>query len=130
MPISGDRVVVGDFGSGLAPSDDQHRLLEPVIPLPKRGAWSRTANMAHVEGFLFRHANRLLMAPLLATCGPSAVATVDDYMRAFPRTNMSQSMYYQLLVMLREQEGREAGLIPATIYTQIVKTTKRGEAGQ
>jgi hypothetical protein len=40
-----DRVLVGDFGSGQALSDDQYRLIEPFIPPPKPGGRPRTTDM-------------------------------------------------------------------------------------
>ena len=41
-----DRVLVGDFGSGQALSDDQYRLIEPFIPPPKPGldVWQWTCS--------------------------------------------------------------------------------------
>ena len=30
-----DRALVGDYGSGQALSDDQHRLLDPLVPAAK-----------------------------------------------------------------------------------------------
>src|SRR4051812_19247225 len=40
-----DRALVGDFGSGQALTDDQFRLLEPLIPPAKRGGRPRTTDM-------------------------------------------------------------------------------------
>src|SRR3712207_9026227 len=40
-----DRALVGDCGSGQALSDDQFRLLEPLIPPPKSGGRPRTTEM-------------------------------------------------------------------------------------
>ena len=40
-----DRVLVGDFGAGQALSDDQYRLIEPMIPRPKPGGRPRTTDM-------------------------------------------------------------------------------------
>src|SRR5512134_2571248 len=40
-----DRALVGDFGCGQALSDDQFRLLEPLIPPPKPGGRPRTTDM-------------------------------------------------------------------------------------
>jgi hypothetical protein len=40
-----DRALVGDFGSGQALTDDQFRLLEPLIPPAKPGGRPRTTDM-------------------------------------------------------------------------------------
>ncbi len=37
-----DRRLVGDYGAGQALSDDQFRLIEPLIPPPKPGGRPRT----------------------------------------------------------------------------------------
>ena len=48
-----DRVLVGDFGSGQALSDDQYRLIEPFIPPPKPGGRPRTTDMRQMLDGLF-----------------------------------------------------------------------------
>ena len=48
-----DRALVGDFGSGQALTDDQFRLLEPLIPPPKRGGRPRTTDMRKLLDGLF-----------------------------------------------------------------------------
>ena len=39
-----DRVLVGDFGAGQALSDEQYRLLAPLIPPAKPGGRPRTTD--------------------------------------------------------------------------------------
>lgn len=39
-----DRALVGDYGSGQALSDDQYRLLEPLIPPAKPGGCPRATS--------------------------------------------------------------------------------------
>ena len=41
-PVS--RALVGDFGSGRALSDEQYRLLEPLLPAARPGGRPRTTN--------------------------------------------------------------------------------------
>ena len=41
-----DRALVGDYGSGQALSDDQYRLLEPLIPPAKPGGRLRATEVA------------------------------------------------------------------------------------
>src|SRR5512142_3254220 len=48
-----ERALVGDFGSGQALSDDQFRLLEPLIPPPKPGGRPRTTDMRSLLDGLF-----------------------------------------------------------------------------
>src|SRR4028119_1883777 len=48
-----DRVLVGDFRSGQALTDDQFRLLEPFIPPAKPGGRPRTAGVRRLLDGLF-----------------------------------------------------------------------------
>ena len=48
-----DRALVGDFGSGQALTDDQFRLLEPLIPPAKPGGRPRTTDMRNLLDGLF-----------------------------------------------------------------------------
>jgi putative transposase len=47
------RALVGDFGAGQALSDEQYRLLEPLIPPPKPGGRPRTTDMRRLLDGLF-----------------------------------------------------------------------------
>jgi transposase len=48
-----DRALVGDFGSGQALTDDQFRLLEPLIPPAKPGGRPRTTDIRNLLDGLF-----------------------------------------------------------------------------
>ena len=48
-----DRALVGDFGAGQALSDDQYRLLLPLIPPAKPGGRPRSTNMRRLLDGLF-----------------------------------------------------------------------------
>ncbi len=49
-----DRALVGDFGSGQALTDDQFRLLEPLIPPAKPGGRPRTTDMRNLlDGLIY-----------------------------------------------------------------------------
>jgi len=123
-----DRALVGDYGSGQALSDDQYRLLEPLIPAAKPGGRPRTTDTRRMlDGLLFyvvhtgcqwRH---LPPPPALP-----AWSTVYGYMRAFLSAGVWESMRHHLVVMLRKGVGREASLTAAIIDTQSVKTTESG----
>src|SRR6478752_6459105 len=47
------RALVGDYGSGQALSDEQYRLLEPLIPAAKPGGHPRTTDMRRLLDGLF-----------------------------------------------------------------------------
>lgn len=125
-----DRALVGDFGSGQALSDDQYRLLEPMIPLPKPGGRPRTTDMRRMLDGLFyvvRTGCQWRHLPPPPAFPPWQ--TVYGYMRAFQTAGVWETMRHHLLVMLREQEGREASPTAAIIDTQSVKTTEKGAHG-
>ena len=48
-----DRALVGDFGAGQALSDDQYRLLLPLIPPAKPGGRPRRTDMRRLLDGLF-----------------------------------------------------------------------------
>jgi putative transposase len=48
-----DRALVRDFGSGQALTDDQFRLLEPLLPPAKPGGRPRTTDMRNLLDGLF-----------------------------------------------------------------------------
>jgi putative transposase len=127
MWVPADRVLVGDFGSGQALTDDQFRLLEPLIPPAKPVGRPRTTNIRNLLDGLFylvrtgcqwRH---LPPPPIFPPW-----RTVYEYMRAFLRDGVWESMRHQFVVMLREGAGREASPTAAIIDTQSVKTTESG----
>jgi len=122
-----DRALVGDFGSGQALSDEQFRLLEPLIPPPKTGGRPRTTDMRRMLDGLFyvvRTGCQWRHLPPPPAFPPWQ--TVYGYMRAFQKAGVWEVMRHHLLVMLREQEGREASPTAAIIDTQSVKTTEKG----
>src|SRR5215208_7314316 len=122
-----DRVLVGDFGSGQALSDDQYRLLEPFIPPAKPGGRPRTTDMRRLLDGLFYIVRtgcqwRHLPPPPAFPPWP----TVYGYFRSFLAAGVWESLRHHLVVMLREGEGREASPTAAIIDTQSVKTTEKG----
>jgi putative transposase len=122
-----DRTWVGDFGSGQALSDDQYRLIEPLIPPAKPGGRPRTTNMRHLLDGLFyvvRTGCQWRHLPPPPAFPPWS--TVYGYFRAFLRQGVWESMRHHLVTMLRESEGREASPTAAIIDSQSVKTTEKG----
>jgi putative transposase len=121
------RALVGDYGAGQALSDDQYRLLEPLIPAAKPGGHPRTTDMRRLLDGLFYVVRtgcqwRPLPPPPIFPPWP----TVYGDMRAFLRGGVWETMRHHFVVMLREGAGREPTPTAAIIDTQSVKTTESG----
>src|SRR3712207_1697207 len=122
-----DRALVGDFGSGQALTDEQFRLLEPLIPPAKSGGRPRTTDIRNLLDGLFYLARtgcqwRHLPPPPAFPPWP----TVYGYMRSFLRDGAWESIRHRFAVILREGAGREARPTAAIIDTRGVKTTESG----
>ncbi len=122
-----DRALVGDYGSGQALSDDQFRLLEPLIPPAKPGGRPRTTDIRHLLDGLFYLVRtgcqwRHLPPPPAFPPWP----TVYRYMRSFLYAGTWETMRHHLVTTLREGAGREPSPTAAIIDTQSVKTTESG----
>ena len=122
------RALVGDFGSGQALTDDQFRLLEPLIPPAKPGGRPRTTDMRRLLDGLFsvvRTGCQWRHLPPPPAFPPWS--TVHGYFRAFLAAGVWESIRHHLVAMLREREGREASPTAAIIDTQSIKTTEKGD---
>ena len=122
-----DRMLVGDYGSGQALTDDQFRLLEPLIPPAKPGGRPRTTGMRRLLDSLFyvlRTGCQWRHLPPPPDFPPWP--TVYGYFRAFLGAGVWESMRHHLVLMLREGSGREASPSATIIDTQSVKTTESG----
>ena len=116
-----DRTWFGDFGSGQALSDDQYRLIEPLIPPAKPGGRPRTTDMRRLLDGLFYVVRtggqwRHLPPPPAFPPWPTGYG----YFRAFLAAGVWESLRHHLVVMLREGEGREASPTAAIIDIQSV----------
>jgi transposase len=121
-----DRAVVGAFGCGQALSDDQYRLLVPLIPPPKPGGRPRTTDMRRMLDGLFyvvRTGCQWRHLPPPPAFPPWR--TVYGYFRDFIEVGVWESMRHHLLTMVREQSGRDPSPSVAIIDTQSVKTTEK-----
>ena len=64
-----ERVLVGDYGSGQALSDDQYRLLEPLIPPARSGGRPRATDI------------RRLLDSVFCCCAPAANGGISRHPR-------------------------------------------------
>ncbi len=122
------RALVGDLGAGQALSEAQYRLIEPLIPPAKPGGRPRTTDMRRLLDGLFHVVRtgcqwRHLPPPPAFPPWP----TVYGYFRAFLAAGTWEGIRHHLVVMLREQEGREASPTATVIDTQSVKTSEKGD---
>ena len=97
------RALVGDYGSGQALSDEQYRLLEPLIPAAKPGGQPRTTDMRRLLDGLFYLVRtgcqwRHLPPPPAFPPWPTIYGT----MRAFFRDGVWESIRHHIVVMPRE----------------------------
>ncbi|MFL7899962.1 IS5 family transposase [Azospirillum argentinense] len=122
-----DRRLVGDYGAGQALNDDRYRLIEPLLPAPKPGGRPRSTNMRRLLDALFcvvRTGGQWRYLPPPPAFPPWP--TVYWYFRSFLESGVWESLRHHLVVMLREQEGRDPTPSATIIGTQSVKTTEKG----
>src|ERR671911_222241 len=113
-----DRVLVGDFGSGQALSDDQYRLIEPFTPPPKPGGRPRTTDMRRMLDGLFyvvRTGCQWRHLPPPPAFPPWQ--TVYGYFRTFLAAGGWERLRPHLVFILRAGGGRPARTTAAVIYT-------------
>ena len=114
-----DRALVGDFGSGRALTDDQFRLLEPLIPPARPGGRPRTTDIRNLlDGLFYLVRTGCQWRHLPPPPAFPPWRTVYGYMRAFLQDGVWESIRHQFVVMLREGAGREASPTAAVIDTQ------------
>ena len=122
-----DRALVGDYGSGQRLTDDQWRLLQPLIPPAKPGGRPRTTDMRCLLDsvfYLLRTGCQWRHLPPPPAFLPWQ--TVYGYFRAFLSAGVWESMRHHLVVLLREAAGREPSPTATIIDSQSVKTTEAG----
>ncbi len=121
------RALVGDFGAGQALSDEQYALLVPLLPPAKPGGRPRTTNMRRLlDGLFYLVRTGCQWRHLPPPPAFPPWRTIYGYMRAFADAGVWESIRHHLVLMLREQEGREPSPTAAVVDTQSVKTTEKG----
>jgi transposase len=121
------RALVGDFGAGQALSNEQYRLLEPLIPPAKPGGRPRTTDMRRLlDGLFYLVRTGCQWRHLPPPPAFPPWRTVYGYMRAFADAGVWESIRHHLVVMLREHDGREPSPTATIVDTQSVKTTEKG----
>jgi transposase len=121
------RALVGDFGAGQALSNEQYRLLEPLIPPAKPGGRPRTTDMRRLlDGLFYLVRTGCQWRHLPPPPAFPPWRTVYGYMRAFADAGVWESIRHHLVVILREHDGREPSPTATIVDTQSVKTTEKG----
>lgn len=106
-------------------TDEEWRLVEPLIPPAKRGGGKRTVAMREVVNGL--------MYVLSTGCQWRAIpkdlparSTVHGYLDLWDYDGTLKRLHHALYVRCREKAGREASPTAAIIDSQSVKSTEKG----
>jgi len=111
------------YASDLA--DAEFALIEPMLPLAKRGGQRRATELREVLNailYLLRTGCQWRMLPKEF----SPRSTVYDYFRRFWQLGIWKHIWMTLLMAARAQAGKEASPTAAIIDSQSVKTTESG----
>lgn len=106
-------------------TDEEWRLVEPLIPAAKRGGGKRTVVMREVVNGL--------MYVLSTGCQWRAIpkdlparSTVHGYLDLWDYDGTLKRLHHALYVQCREKAGREASPTAAIIDSQSVKSAEKG----
>lgn len=106
-------------------TDEEWRLVEPLIPPAKRGGGKRTVAMREVVNGL--------MYVLSTGCQWRAIpkdlparSTVHGYLDLWDYDGTLKRLHHSLYVQCREKAGREASPTAAIIDSQSVKSMEKG----
>jgi putative transposase len=106
-------------------TDAEFALIEPLLPRAKRGGRRRTTSLREVLNailYLLRTGCQWRMLP--KEFPPRS--TVYGYFRRFWQLGIWKHIWMKLLMVAREQAGKEASPTAAIIDSQSVKTTESG----
>ena len=106
-------------------TDEEWRLVEPLIPAGKRGGGKRTVVMREVvNGLMYILSTGCQWAALPKDLPPRS--TVNDYFRRWDWDGTLGRIHHALYVKCREQASRQASPTVAIIDSQSVKSAEKG----
>ena len=106
-------------------TDNEWRLVEPLIPPGKRGGDKRTVVMREVvNGLMYVLSTGCQWRAIPKDLPPKS--TVHDYFNLWTYDGTLKRMHHALYEQCREQEQREASPTAAIIDSQSVKSAEKG----
>ena len=110
-------------------SDDEWRLIEPLIPPAKRGGSKRTVVMREVvNGLLYVLSTGCQWRAIPKDLPPKS--TIHGYFDLWTYDGTLQQLHHVLYQQCREQAQREASPTAAIIDSQSVKSAEKDAMGQ
>ncbi len=105
--------------------DGEWALIEPMFPAARSGDRPRTTCLREVIDAILYIASSGCAWRLLPKCFP-AISTVRGYFYAWRDSGLLTTINHQLVMVARQQAGREASPSAGVIDSQSVKTTEAG----
>lgn len=106
-------------------SDDEWRMIEPLIPPGKKGGGKRTVNLREVvNGLMYILSTGCQWRAIPKDLPPKS--TVHNYFDLWTYDGTLDRIHHALYERCREQAGREASPTAAIIDSQSVKSAEKG----
>ena len=106
-------------------TDDEWRLVEPLIPPGKRGGGKRTVNMREVvNGLMYILSTGCQWRAIPKDLPPKS--SVYDYFDLWTYDGTLERIHHALYQLCREQAQRDASPTAAVIDSQSVKSAEKG----